>query len=149
MTNDPMSIVLCMPDGTALLDPQPQETEKRDVRLVPGWEGDTKGVVGWSSGGWKALMIAAGHPELPRLVIVSLPFPGKGELAEFSLDAVSAKTLLLFGSADPDTGSSHGRQWQKHLPNARLEMVPGGDHDLLVPMWPRILSYLAPRRSNT
>jgi len=64
------------------------------------------------------------------------------------LDAVVAKTLLLYGSADSQTGSSHGHRWQKRLPNARLEMVPGGDHELLVPKWARILSHLAPRRTS-
>lgn len=49
-----------------------------------------------------------------------------------------AKTLLIYGSADPLTGNSHGTKWQKTLPNARLEMNPGGGHDLLVPMWKRV-----------
>ena len=118
-----------------------------DVKLVTDWDDDTEGVVGWSSGGWDALMLAATHPALPRLVIVSLPFPDE-QTPPVNLDALTAKTLLLFGSADPHTGSSHGRQWQERLPNARLEMVPGGDHGLLVPKWPRILSHLAPHRTN-
>lgn len=64
------------------------------------------------------------------------------------LDAATAKTLLLYGSADSQTDSAHGRRWQRRLPNARLEMVPGGGHELLVPMWARVLSHLAPRRTN-
>jgi pimeloyl-ACP methyl ester carboxylesterase len=131
----------------APFDPGPPETEKRDVRLASEWQADTGGVVGWSGGGWGALALAATRPELPRLVIVSLPYP-EDEIPAVDLDAVVAKTLLLYGSADPRTGSSHGTRWQKRLPNARLEMVPGGDHDLLVPMWARVLSHLAPRRTN-
>ncbi len=145
--NDPMSIVLCLPSGTEFFDPQRVETEKRDVVLTPEWDSHTQGVVGWSSGGWDALMLAAAHSDLPRLVIVSLPFPDD-EILTVELGAVKAKTLLLFSSADPLAGSSHGRRWQQALPNARLEMVPGGDHGLLIPKWSRILSHLAPRRTS-
>ena len=144
--NEPMSIVLCLPPGTAPFDPSPEETRQRDVRLVSSWAEDTKGVVGWSTGGWEALRLAADHPDLPRLALLSLPFP-EDDPPLIDLDAVEAKTLLLFGTADPQTGSRHGSRWQRRLANARLEMVPGGDHDLLVPMWPRVLSHLAPRRS--
>ncbi|MEN8238730.1 MAG: alpha/beta hydrolase [Actinomycetota bacterium] len=144
--NDPLSIVMCLPQGVTLFDPEPSETARRDVRLVSELDSDTGGVVGWSTGGWDALAIAAAHQDLPRLVIVSLPFPDEPP-AELDADAVNAKTLLLYGAADPQTGSSHGSRWQKTLPNARLEMVPKGGHDLLVPMWRRILSHLAPRRT--
>jgi pimeloyl-ACP methyl ester carboxylesterase len=57
---------------------------------------------------------------------------------------VAAKTLLVYGDADPLGGSRHGRWWQGRLPNARLEMVPGGGHLVIVPMWRRVLSHLAP-----
>lgn len=57
---------------------------------------------------------------------------------------LTAKTLLLFGAKDSLTGSRHGIWWQKRLPDARLEMSPQGGHELLVPMWKRILSHLAP-----
>lgn len=59
---------------------------------------------------------------------------------------VRAETLLLYGSADPVAGAAHGRWWQQNLRTARLEMVPGAGHLLIVPTWQRILSYLAPRR---
>ena len=142
-----MSVVVCLPEGMDFFDPGPEETVKRDLRLVTDWEGDTGGVVGWSSGGWDALKLAAAHPDLPRLVIVALPFPDEDPLP-VDFDAVTAKTLLLFGSANPQTGSSHGQRWQKRIPNGRLEMVPGGSHELLVPMWARVLSHLAPRRGK-
>jgi pimeloyl-ACP methyl ester carboxylesterase len=56
---------------------------------------------------------------------------------------VVAKTLL-YGSVDPVAGSRHGAWWQKRLPNARLEVVPGAGHLLILPMWARTLSHLAP-----
>lgn len=62
----------------------------------------------------------------------------------FEPGAVQAKTLLLYGAADPAIGSRHGAWWQKRLPNARLEMVPGAGHLLIIPMWGRALSHLAP-----
>lgn len=142
--SDSKTIVVCLPQGTALFDPGPEVTHKRGVQLVDEWDADTVGVVGWSAGGWAALELAAQHPDLPRLVVLSTPFPE--EPVTIDLDAVVARTLLLFGSKDPETGSMHGTSWQKRLPNARLEMVPGAGHDILGQMWPRVLSHLAPRR---
>lgn len=62
----------------------------------------------------------------------------------FEPEAVQAKTLLLYGSRDPVAGQRHGTWWQKHLPNARLEVVPGAGHLLILTMWQRVLSHLAP-----
>ena len=139
------SVVLCLPHGMASFDPGPEQTAKRGVRLIEALDERAAGVVGWSSGGWGALALAAEQPDLvDRLVIVSTPFP-EVEPDGIDLDGVRARTLLLFGSADPQTGSRHGRSWQRRLPNARLEMVPGAGHELLVPMWSRVLSHLAPR----
>jgi len=61
---------------------------------------------------------------------------------------VRAKTLLLYGADDPVVGPRHGRWWQQHLPNARLEVVPDAGHLLILPMWGRVLSFLAPRGSR-
>jgi len=65
----------------------------------------------------------------------------------FEPDAVQAKTLLLYGSRDPLAGPRHGRWWQARLPDARLELVPGAGHLLLIPMWARVLSHVAPNRT--
>jgi pimeloyl-ACP methyl ester carboxylesterase len=139
------TIVLYLPEGTAFADPDPAATVARDVRLAREFEPTATGVVGWSSAGWAALEAAAAHPEtVERLVLVSMPAPFD-EPSPVELDAVRAKTLLLFGSADPLSGAAHARWWQKRLSNARLEMVPGGGHDILQRVWPRILSHLAPR----
>ena len=59
---------------------------------------------------------------------------------------VGQKTLLVYGARDPMTGSKHGRWWQQHLPDARLEMVPDAGHLVVVPLWKRVLSFLAPTR---
>jgi pimeloyl-ACP methyl ester carboxylesterase len=64
----------------------------------------------------------------------------------FKAADVQAKVLCLYGSRDPIAGSRHGNWWQKNLPNARLEMVPGIGHLLMLSMWPRVLSFLAPRK---
>lgn len=144
-----MSVVLCLPEGAPVFDPDPGTTEGRGVTLTSEWDENTMGIVGWSSGGWAALALAAENPAVSRLAILALPFPEDDTSSpSVNFDAVTAKTLLLFGSKDPQTGSKHGRSWQKRLPNARLEMVPGGDHDLLVPMWSRVLSHLAPGRTR-
>ncbi|HZU14729.1 MAG TPA: alpha/beta hydrolase [Chloroflexota bacterium] len=62
----------------------------------------------------------------------------------FEFDAVEAKALLLYGSADPVAGSRHGTWWQKRLPAARLEVSPGAGHLLILDRWKRVLSHLAP-----
>ena len=60
----------------------------------------------------------------------------------------SSQTLLVYGSKDPRTGHHHGSSWQKALPNARLEMLPGGGHDILTDRWKRIMSHCAPGRGS-
>ena len=62
----------------------------------------------------------------------------------FDPGQVHQKTLLIYGAQDPLAGSRHGRWWQQQLPDARLEMVPDGGHFVVIPMWKRILSFLAP-----
>jgi pimeloyl-ACP methyl ester carboxylesterase len=64
----------------------------------------------------------------------------------FEPEAVEAKTLLLYGSRDALAGPRHGRWWREHLPDARLELAPEAGHLLLIPMWARALSHLAPDR---
>lgn len=61
----------------------------------------------------------------------------------FDSAEVSAKTLLLYGGADP-IGSAHAAWWKTRLAHARIEMVPHSGHLLVIPMWKRVLSHLAP-----
>jgi pimeloyl-ACP methyl ester carboxylesterase len=62
----------------------------------------------------------------------------------FEPQSVEAETLLLYGSGDALAGPRHGRWWQSKLPDARLEVIPGAGHLLVVPMWARALSHLVP-----
>jgi pimeloyl-ACP methyl ester carboxylesterase len=64
----------------------------------------------------------------------------------FEPSQVQAKTLCVYGGADPVAGHRHGVWWQKNLPDARLEMSPGAGHLLILPVWQRVLSFLAPAR---
>lgn len=66
----------------------------------------------------------------------------------FDPEEVRARTLLVYGTDDPLAGPSHGRWWQRSLPDARLEVAPGGDHLLLVPAWEHVLAHVAPRRAR-
>lgn len=66
----------------------------------------------------------------------------------FEPEAVQAETVLLYGSRDPLADPRHGRWWLSALTNARLEVVPEAGHLLVVPMWGRVLSHLAPDRSR-
>lgn len=133
-------------------DPDPELTWARGVTLLGGDGAGAEfdhagsvGVVGWSGGGLDALAFAVRHAGLvDRVVLVATAMPEDEGTLGFELSDVTAKTLLLFGAKDPLTGSRHGIWWQKRLPDARLEMSPHGGHELLVPMWKRVLSHLAP-----
>lgn len=57
---------------------------------------------------------------------------------------VAAKTLIVNGQADPIAGNAHASWYQKALPDARVEMVPGAGHLVVLPGWERVLSHLAP-----
>jgi pimeloyl-ACP methyl ester carboxylesterase len=152
-------LVACLPDGVAWSDPDPAVTAGRGIEVVERWGGGPASILGWSDGGAAALALAAKAGELvDRLVLVSVPAPlvpaalvpaaPDDAPPPVDLASVRAKTLLLFGSSDERTGSHHGRWWQAHLPNARLEMVPGGGHDLVGEMWGRIAAFVAPGRGR-
>jgi pimeloyl-ACP methyl ester carboxylesterase len=66
----------------------------------------------------------------------------------FEPEAVNANTLLLYGSRDPIAGPRHGQWWEERLPDARLEIVPGAGHLLLIPMWSLALSHLGADRGG-
>ena len=127
--------VILLPPG----DPDPVETARRDVELVAVWEKFVVGVAGWCDHGWEAVRLAAEHPEIERLVLVATPVDDDTDVPK-----VAAKTLLLFGTDDEQTGSRAARWWKKQIPHARIEMSPGPGHNLLLPMWPRVLGHLAP-----
>lgn len=62
----------------------------------------------------------------------------------FEPSEVRAETLLLYGAKDPVATPEHGRWYRQRLPAARLEVVPDIGHLLVIPMWGRALSHLAP-----
>ncbi len=61
----------------------------------------------------------------------------------FEPDQVTARTLLVYGAADPLAGPPHGAWYQQHLPDARLETAAGAGHLLIIQRWDRILAHLA------
>ena len=146
-------------------DPDPAATARRGVALLvveaadPDPDGVAAairasgvataiGIVGWGAGGRVALELGARHPELvDRLVAIATPAPLEAGAAGLAYEPqdVGAKTLLVHGGADATAGSRHGAWWQRHLPDARLEMTPAlGGEDLLRDRWDRVLSFLAP-----
>ncbi|HJR95953.1 MAG TPA: alpha/beta hydrolase [Gaiellaceae bacterium] len=132
-----------MPPGEIATDPDPVETGKRDVELASGWDATPAGIVGFAEGGWTAVELAATHGDLvERLVLISTPVPERERVVP--CDAVSAKTLLLYGSKDPAGGHKQAAWWKANL-GGRIEIVPGANSDILADVWPRVLSHLAPR----
>ena len=118
-------------------DPAPDETAKRVVELSFAWDGTPAGVIGFGDGGWRAVGLAAANPELvDRLVLGSTEPEGDAPTP------VEAKTLLLFGSLD---GGQRRAMWWKSRIGGRIEMVPREGRDILVRVWPRVLSHLAPQ----
>ena len=133
-------IALCLPDGVTPHDPEPAETTRRDVELVHGWDESAGGVIGFGRGGWRAVELAATRrTTVERLVLVSTP-PLEADQAP-GLEAVDAKTLLLYGSRDG--GRRQATWWKEHL-GGRIEMVPGEGREILGRVWARALSHVAP-----
>ncbi|MEO6828009.1 MAG: alpha/beta hydrolase [Microbacteriaceae bacterium] len=60
----------------------------------------------------------------------------------FDLSDVEAKTLLLYGEADAVAGRAHAQWYRKQLADARVEMVPGVGHLLIIPTWERVLAFV-------
>ena len=46
------------------------------------------------------------------------------------VEKIAAPTLLIWGDADPISPVAVGRHLESRIPNARLEIVSGGDHDV-------------------
>lgn len=67
---------------------------------------------------------AKAHPTVPPW------FADYREDLTARMAAVTAPTLLLWGDADPISPVGVGRRLQALLPHSRLQVVPGGAHDL-------------------
>ena len=50
--------------------------------------------------------------------------------APLPVENISAPTLLIWGDEDPISPVAVGRELEKRIPNAKLCILPGGDHDL-------------------
>lgn len=50
--------------------------------------------------------------------------------APLPVEKIAAPTLLIWGDKDPISPVAVGRHLAERLPNARLEIVTGGDHDV-------------------
>ncbi|KVO09220.1 alpha/beta fold hydrolase [Burkholderia ubonensis] len=72
---------------------------------------------------WRTGFVAA-NPHLPDW-FVSFRADLSAELSR-----VAQPTLLLWGDADPISPVAAGRRLLERLPDARLHVVPGGQHDL-------------------
>lgn len=62
----------------------------------------------------------------------------------FDCADVTAPVLLVNGQGDALAGNAHAAWYRDALPDARVEMVPGVGHLVLVSQWERILSWVAP-----
>ena len=113
-------------------------------------------LIGRSPADEEALKISGAADRLTSMMRTALAQGATGMAADiagyclqpwgFKPAEVKAKALCLYGSKDPIAGARHGAWWQKNLPQARLEMVPGAGHLVIFPMWQRVLSFLAPSR---
>ncbi|TAJ90945.1 MAG: alpha/beta fold hydrolase [Reyranella sp.] len=115
-------------------------------------------LVAQSMGGVLAAQIALEHPELVRRLVLCVTsggvdmaglgasdwradyrrsFPKAVEWitdirssAPLPVEMIAAPTLLIWGDRDAISPIAVGRHLASRLPNAHLEIVPGGDHDV-------------------
>jgi pimeloyl-ACP methyl ester carboxylesterase len=151
--------ILCGYPGLAGVAPDPALRTMADLqahllaRLPPRFD-----LVTMSMGGVLGLRIALEHPQrLRRLVLMATS--GGVDVAALGgadwrddfrraqpdapiwfvddrtdvtsqLSRIPHPTLLVYGDADPIAPPGVGQVLQRHLPNARLQVLPGATHDL-------------------
>ncbi len=54
----------------------------------------------------------------------------RAAVAELAVELIDAPTLLIWGDSDPISPVAVGRHLERRIPNAKLHVVPGGDHSL-------------------
>lgn len=59
------------------------------------------------------------------------------------LPRIAAPTLVIHGQDDPLIPVAAARDLARHIPGARLEILPGWGHDLPEPLWPRLAAEVA------
>jgi pimeloyl-ACP methyl ester carboxylesterase len=115
-------------------------------------------LVAQSMGGVIAVRIALAHPHLVRRLVLTVTsggvdmaafgasdwradyrksFPKAAEwiyaprtAASLPVERIAAPTLLIWGDRDTISPVAVGQHLEKRIPDARLHVVPGGDHDL-------------------
>lgn len=65
------------------------------------------------------------------------------------LGSVSAPALVIHGDADPLVRLAHGKDTAKHLPNAKLDVIPGMGHDLPPLLFERIANSIITHVNQT
>ena len=129
------------------------------VRLVAAKMDEPVDLVAQSMGGVIAARLALERPDLVRRLVLVVTsggvnmagfgaadwrpdyrksFPRAVELdhrGAFSArtcpsKSITAPTLLIWGDADAISPLAVGRHLEQRIPDARLHVVPGGDHDL-------------------
>jgi pimeloyl-ACP methyl ester carboxylesterase len=138
-------LILFAHDHGRGFDPDPAETSRRDIEIHTSPPPGPFSAVGWRHAGLAAAASAASNaPLVDRLVLCCVPASLDTDL-DFDPRDIRAKTLLLYGQADPDAPFRHARWWKDHIADARVEMFPGAGGDLSPAMWRRALSHAAPR----
>ena len=127
-------------------------------RLVSDRMDEPVDLVAQSMGGVIAARIALEHPELVRRLVLCVTSGGVdmaglgasnwradyrrsfpkaaswitdgSSATSLPVEKIVASTLLIWGDRDPVSPVAVGRHLAERLPNARLEVVPGGDHDV-------------------
>lgn len=61
---------------------------------------------------------------------------------------VQAPVQLVYGAKDPIVTSAHGRWYRRHLPHARLTVVPRAGHLVVASAWERILEHVDPQHGS-
>lgn len=128
------------------------------VQLVSNEMDAPVDLVAQSMGGVIAAHVALARPELVRRLVLCVTsggvdmaglgaadwrgdyrksFPGAGAWITalrpsppLPVERIEAPTLLIWGDADPVSPVAVGRHLEARIPNARLEVVAGGNHDL-------------------
>jgi pimeloyl-ACP methyl ester carboxylesterase len=86
-----------------------------------------------TSGGVNMTSLGAGdwRPDYRKSFPNAAPWITAGRASpSLPVENIKAPTLLIWGDADPISPVAVGRHLEARLPNARLEVVAGGDHDL-------------------
>ena len=86
-----------------------------------------------TSGGVDMTSLGAGdwRPDYRRSFPTAAPWITAGRASpSLPVENIKAPTLLIWGDADPVSPVAVGRHLEARLPDARLEVVAGGDHGL-------------------